>query len=55
MDYCDIEQFALEMNIDHSIVFEIASMYCIFTVNGQQIPKLDLLFGCEIGTRQGTL
>ena len=29
MDYCDNEWFALEMNRDHSVVFEIASMYCI--------------------------
>ena len=29
LDYCDIEWFALEMNRDHSVVFEIASMYCI--------------------------
>ena len=29
LDYHDIEWFALEMNIDHSIVFEIASNYCI--------------------------
>ena len=29
MDYCDIEWFALEMNRDHSVAFEIASMYCI--------------------------
>ena len=28
-DYCDIEWFALEMNRDHSVVFEIASKYCI--------------------------
>ena len=28
-NYCDIEWFALEMNRDHSIVFEIASKYCI--------------------------
>ena len=27
--YCDIEWFALEMNRDHSVVFEIASKYCI--------------------------
>ena len=26
---CDIEWFALEMNTDHSVVFEIASKYCI--------------------------
>ena len=25
LDYCDIERFALEMNRDHSIIFEIVS------------------------------
>ena len=29
LDYCDIEWFALEMNRDHSIVFETESKYCI--------------------------
>ena len=29
MDYCDIEWFASETNRDHSVVFEIASKYCI--------------------------
>ena len=29
MEYCDIEWFALEMNRDHSVVFEIASKYYI--------------------------
>ena len=29
LDYGDIEWFALEMNRDHSVVFEIASKYCI--------------------------
>ena len=29
MDYRDIELFALEMNRDHCVVFEIASKYCI--------------------------
>ena len=29
MDYCDIEWFALEINRDHSVIFEIASKYCI--------------------------
>ena len=28
LDYCDIEWFALEMNRDHSVIFEIASKYC---------------------------
>ena len=29
MDYRHIEWFALETNRDHSVVFEIASKYCI--------------------------
>ena len=29
LDYLDIECFALEINRDHSVVFEIASKYCI--------------------------
>ena len=29
LDYHDIEWFALERNTDHSVVFEIASRYCI--------------------------
>ena len=29
LDYCNTEWFALEMNRDHSVVFEIASRYCI--------------------------
>ena len=29
LDYHDIEWFALEMNRDHSFIFEIASKYCI--------------------------
>ena len=29
MDYLDNERFALETNRDHSVVFEIASKYCI--------------------------
>ena len=28
LDYRDIEWFALEMNRDHSVVFEVASKYC---------------------------
>ena len=32
IDYCDIEWFALEMNRDHSVVFEIASKYCFRTL-----------------------
>ena len=29
LDHCDIECFALETNRDHSVIFEIASKYCI--------------------------
>ena len=29
LDYCDIEWFTLEMNRDHSVIFEIAPKYCI--------------------------
>ena len=29
LDYCGIEWFALETNRDHSVIFEIASKYCI--------------------------
>ena len=29
LDYCDVEWFALESKHDHSVVFEIASKYCI--------------------------
>ena len=29
LDYHDVEWFALEMNRDHSVFFEIASKYCI--------------------------
>ena len=29
LDYRDIEWFALEMNRDHSVIFEIASECCI--------------------------
>ena len=32
LDHCDIEWFALEMNRDHSVVFEIASNYCFQTL-----------------------
>ena len=29
LDCCDIKWFALETNRDHSVIFEIASKYCI--------------------------
>ena len=29
LDYHDIEWFALETNREHSVIFEIASKYCI--------------------------
>ena len=40
LDYCDTEWFALEMSRDHSVVFEIASKYCIsdFFVDSDGYP-----------------
>ena len=29
LNYCNIEWFALEMNQDYSVIFEIAPKYCI--------------------------
>ena len=29
LDHCDIKWFALETNRDQSVIFEIASKYCI--------------------------
>ena len=29
LDYCDIEWFAMEMNRNHSVIFEMAPKYCI--------------------------
>ena len=47
LDYCDIEWFALEMNRDHSVVFEIASKYCILDsfvdCDGYSIPSQGFL------------
>ena len=47
LDYCDIEWFALETNRDHSVVFEIASKYCIsdsfFDHNGYSISSKGFL------------
>ena len=31
LDYCNIEWFALETSRDHSVIFVIASKYCICT------------------------
>ena len=29
LEYCDFEWFALEMNLDHSVIFEIAPKFCV--------------------------
>ena len=46
-DYHDIEWFALEMNRDHSVIFEIASKYCILNsfvdYNGYSISSKGFL------------
>ena len=47
LDYCDTGWFALETNRDHSVVFEIASKYCIsdsfFDHNGYSISSKGFL------------
>ena len=47
LDYCDIEWFALEMNRDHFVSFEIASKYCIsgsfFDYDGYSISSKGFL------------
>ena len=48
LDYCDTEWFALERNRDHSVIFEIASKYCISNsfvdYDGYSISSKGLLF-----------
>ena len=47
LDYYDIEWFVLEMNRDHSVIFEIASKYCIsdsvFDYDGYSISSKGFL------------
>ena len=42
LDCCDVEWFTLEMNQDHSVVFEIAPKHCIsdLFVNCEATPFL---------------
>ena len=42
LDYCDTEWFALEMNRDHSVIFEIAPNYCILAIYTEELYKKDL-------------
>ena len=46
LDYRDIEWFALEMNRDHSVIFEIASKYCILDFPGGRDGNE---FACSVG------
>ena len=47
LGYCDIEWFALETKRDHSVIFEIASKYCIsdsfFDYDGYSISSKGFL------------
>ena len=47
VDYCDVEWFALEMNCDHSAIFEIAPKYYISDLfvdyEGYSIPSKGFL------------
>ena len=52
MDNCDIEWFALETNRDHSVIFEIASKYCIsdsfVDQGGYSISSEPDILECEV-------
>ena len=63
MDYCDIEWFALEMNRDHSVFFEIAfktNLDSIFKSRDITLPTKvslvkamvfpEVMYGCESWT-----
>ena len=46
LDYCDIKWFALEMDRDHSAIFETAPKYCIsdsVEYEGYSIPSKSFL------------
>ena len=45
LDYCDIERFALETRRDNSVIFEIASKYCISdsSVDHEMAPHSSIL------------
>ena len=47
MDYYDVEWFALQINRDYSVIFEIASKYCILDCfvdyEGYSIPSKGFL------------
>ena len=49
LDYHDMEWFALEMSRDHSVIFEIASKYCISGsfVDHDELPDV------QAGLREG--
>ena len=51
LNYCDNEWFALEMNRDHSVVFEIAPKYCISdsSVDSEMATPLLLRDSCPHG------
>ena len=39
LEYCDIEWFALEMNRDHSVIFEIAFRTLLLTMMATPFPS----------------
>ena len=43
LDYCDIEWFALEINRNHSVIFETTSKYCILDSFGYSISSKGFL------------
>ena len=45
LDYCDITWYSLEMNRDHSVIFKIASKYCILANRWGNSGKVSDFFG----------
>jgi len=57
LNYCDAECFTLEMNQDHSVIFEIAPKYYISAsfvgCNGYSISSKEFLPTCMLGCLHG--
>ena len=45
LDYCDVEWVALEMNQDHSVIFEAAPNYCI---SGSLVDSEGYSISCKL-------
>ena len=54
MDYCDYGLSALEMNRDHSVIFEIATKYCISDFPGGSDGKAPAYNVGDLGSIPGS-